>query len=129
MRAMLEEAVTCSPGSSPDAEDVERAAPLSSVPPSFKVAAVASVAGLRDSHGNIPLDACVPVRTDVDLSDALDWRATVVFLCTDGTSSLRMIASRMEISLPDAIAGCIDLIAQGAVELAQTQTTESEATS
>jgi len=33
---------------------------------------VASVAGFRDSSGNVPLDACVPVRTDAPLPEKFD---------------------------------------------------------
>ena len=101
-----------------DEHDEERRAPTSSMPPSFRVAVVASVAGLRDSRGHVPLDACVPTRTTNNvLSGALDWRASLVLLHIDGVHSLGEIATQTDISLPDAIAGCLDLVAHGVVEV------------
>jgi hypothetical protein len=105
------------PQGRPFADERDEPRRTSTMPPSFGVAAVASVAGLRDSHGNFPLDACVPVRTNTKLKHVLDWHAFVVLLEVDGTQSLQEIATRTDISLPDCIAGCLDLVAQGVVEV------------
>ena len=88
------------------------------VPRSFRFAAVASVAGLRDSVGNFALDACVPVRTTVDeRPGTLDSQARLVFLHIDGATSVQDIASRTDLSLIDTIAVCLDLVALGVVQL------------
>lgn len=88
------------------------------VPKSFRFAAVASVAGLRDSVGNFALDACVPTRTTVDeRPGTLDARARLVFLHIDGATSLQDIAARTDLSLVEAIAASMDLVALGVVHL------------
>jgi hypothetical protein len=84
---------------------------------SFQVAALASVVGLRDTCGNFPLDVCVPMRTSRDAAPALDARASLVLMHIDGTQSLQDIAAKTELSLPDAIAVCLDLVALGVVRL------------
>lgn len=88
------------------------------VPRSFRFAAVASVAGLRDSVGNFALDACVPTRTKTDeRPGTLDARARLVFLHIDGATSLQDIAVRIDVSLVEAIAATMDLVALGVVHL------------
>jgi hypothetical protein len=109
---------------SPFGDEHDERGPASSVPPSFGVAAVASVAGFRDSHGNFPLDGCVPVRTKGGPGDALDWRACLVLLHVDGARSLQDIAKRTDITLSDTIAACLDLVAHGVVELSTTESGE-----
>lgn len=88
------------------------------LPRSFRVAAVASVAGLRDSVGNFALDACVPVRaSDDERAGTFDTRARLVFLHVDGATSLQEIASRIDLPLSDTIAACLDLVGLGVVDI------------
>ena len=91
----------------------------SSPSPSFRFAAVASVAGLRDSVGNFALDACVPVRLTVDeRPGTLDTQARLLFLHIDGETSLQDIAARTDLSLEDAIAATMNLVRLGVVHIA-----------
>src|SRR5689334_1943599 len=43
--------------------------------PSFDLGALASVAGLRDSRGQVPLDFVVPSRTEVEPTEGMDASA------------------------------------------------------
>ena len=90
--------------------------PQKRVTPSFRVATVASVAGLRDSVGNFALDACVPVRAaDAETAGTLDSHARLLFLHVDGATSLQDIATRIDLSLAETVAACLDLVARGVV--------------
>jgi hypothetical protein len=87
-----------------------------SLPPvAFDVAAVASVAGFRDSCGNVPLDMCVPVRTNSPIPSALGVRATFFLLHVDGVASIQKIAGMACLSLPDAIEAFSQLMVLGVV--------------
>jgi hypothetical protein len=89
--------------------------PPSSPPASFDVAAVASVAGFHDSCGNVPLDACVPVRTDLPLPPVIGLRSAFVLLHVDGDASLQKIATMACLSLPDTIEAFLQLLGLGVV--------------
>ena len=91
--------------------------PLSSVPPSFRVAALASVAGLRDSCGHIPLHACVPVIAEGAVAHALDGATNLVLFNIDGEQSVQDISARTQIPLSETIAACLDLVARGVVSI------------
>src|SRR4051812_3324413 len=86
-----------------DSQAPTEAPPPSSVPTGFQVAAVASLAGLRDSCGNVPLDACVLVRTSTVVPAAVSSRAACVLLQVDGVLSLQQIAAKTNLSLPETI--------------------------
>ena len=105
------------PACSPDLLDHDSAAPASSPPAAFDVAAVASVAGFRDSCGNVPLDATVPSRTAAPLPTTLSLRATFVLLHVDGVASLQRIAAMACLSLPDTIEAFLQLLLLGVVEV------------
>jgi hypothetical protein len=92
---------------------------LSSVPPLLRVGAVASVAGFRDSCGNVPLDTCVPVRTNADGVQALGLRTSLVLFHIDGVRSIQQIADRTALSLSETIAACFELVAFGSVDLSE----------
>jgi hypothetical protein len=88
------------------------------VPASLRLAAIASVAGFRDSVGNFALDACIPVRAaDVERPGTLEGMTRLVFLHVDGGTSLQDIASRTDLSLEETIAICFDLVARGIVQI------------
>src|SRR4051812_37772107 len=91
-------------------------APPPSVPASVQVAAVASLAGLRDSCGNVPLDACVLVRRTSAVPATVSERAASVFLQVDGVLSLQEIATRANLTLPETIGAYLDLLGLGIVD-------------
>ena len=92
--------------------------PQSSVPDGFQIAAVASLAGLRDSCGNVPLDACVLVRRSGVVPASVSDRAAAVLLQVDGVLSLQEIAAKTNLSLPDTIGAYLDLLGLGVVDAA-----------
>src|SRR4051794_24068398 len=91
-------------------------APPPSVPTGFQAAAVASLAGLRDSCGNVPLDACVLVRTTTVVPASVSERAACVLLEVDGVLSLQEIAAKTNLSLPETIGAYLDLLGLGVVD-------------
>jgi hypothetical protein len=97
--------------------DVRNSVPPSSsvAPPAFDVAAVASVAGFHDSCGNVPLDTCVPVRTDAPLPARLGLRPVFVLLHVDGESSLQMISERACLPISATIEVFLQLLIAGVV--------------
>jgi hypothetical protein len=86
-----------------------------SVPRGFAIGVVASLAGLRDSHGDTPLDFCVPVPSSTDLPPDLGSRAILVLTFVDGERSIGDIASRAGLALPDAIETVLELAGMGAL--------------
>jgi hypothetical protein len=101
----------------------EESAPTS-VPPSFGMAAVASVAGLRDTCGNVPLDVSIPVRRDAPIPTDLAPQSEWVLIHVDGALSVQELARRAELSLPDAIQACLDLLSLGLVDVQLPSETE-----
>jgi hypothetical protein len=97
-----------------DLSDDEVAA-ASTRSPSFNMEVVASVAGLRDSRGHVPLDFCVPERSAVGLPVGMVPDVTRVLAQVDGRRSLKEIASDIELSLPDTIEAFFQLVALGLV--------------
>lgn len=79
----------------------------------FDMAAVASVAGYRDTSGNVPLDACVPIRTSAEPPATITGEQMYVLLYVDGDTSLAQIAEETSFSLSDTIAIVLGLVAQG----------------
>lgn len=84
--------------------------------PSFGLAALASVAGLRTSMGHVPLDSIVPKRTAVDPVLGSDPAAMFFLLRVDGRSSLSEIAQATTLSLPRTIELYLQMLALGVVE-------------
>ena len=84
--------------------------------PSFDLAALASVAGMRNSRGEVPLDFVVPRRTDVEPTDGMDPGAMFFLLRVDGCSSLKDIAQATTLSLPRTIELYLQMLALGLVQ-------------
>jgi hypothetical protein len=96
--------------------DVEIRETRTSVPPSFQVAAVASLAGLCDSRGNVPLDRCILVRMTDDVPAGLPKPLERVLLHVDGMRSLGEIAMATEMSLTSVIAAYLELLKMDLVD-------------
>ena len=84
--------------------------------PSFDVAAIASVAGMRNSLGEVPLDFVVPRRTAVEPALGADPAAMFFLLRVDGRTSLKDISQATTISLPRTIELYLQMLALGLVE-------------
>jgi hypothetical protein len=95
----------------------ERPRPVSQ---SFKVAAVASLAGLRDSCGDVPLDAFVAVRTGTTSVKPLRPETQLVLQHVDGKLTLGEIATQTRLPLYTAIEAYLDLVSLGIVGVAVT---------
>lgn len=110
------------PGSSPELEykydtlSADDVAAASERSPTFDVAAVLSVAGFRDSRGNLPLDRSIPHRTAAARPRQMSREAKLVLLHVDGVRSLEQIAAQTQQSLPDTIEIFLQLLALGLVE-------------
>jgi hypothetical protein len=108
--------------SSPDLETTydtlshDEIAAASERSPTFNVAALASVAGFRDSCGNMPLDASIPRRTGMGWPLDLDRDSDRVLVHIDGVRSLEQIAICARLSVPEAIETYLRLLALGVVE-------------
>jgi hypothetical protein len=81
------------------------------------MAAVASIAGLHDSRGNVPLDCCVPVRTQREIPATISRDEIYVLLYVDGISSVKQISEETGLSLRQTIEVVFGLLAQGLVEV------------
>lgn len=85
----------------------------------FDVAAIASIAGMHDTRGNVPLGACVPRRSSRDLPHATisrDESRVLVYL--DGVTSLAEIAEETAMPLTEVVGVVLGLLSQGMVEMA-----------
>ncbi len=91
------------------------------VPPSqrrtFDVAALASFAGLHDTRGNVPLDACVPVRTRREVPATITRDEIYMLLYVDGETSLKQISDETGLSLTDTVSVFLTLLSQGLVHI------------
>lgn len=100
------------------------------VPPSqrrtFDVAALASIAGLHDTRGNVPLDRCVPVRTSKEVPATIKRDEIYMLLYVDGELSLKQISDETGMSLPEAVAVFLELLSEGLVQIAGEQAPHSE---
>src|SRR5690349_7172123 len=94
----------------------EDVAVASSRAPSFDLGALASVAGMRNSRGEVPLDFVVPRRTAVETTDGMDPGAMFFLLRVDGRTSQKDIAQATTLSLPRTIEIILQLLALGLVE-------------
>lgn len=83
----------------------------------FDVAAVASIAGLHDTGGNVPLVDCVPARTAADLPAHVTRNEIRVLLRVDGATSLGEIADEIEIPLIEVVAIFLGFLSQGVVQV------------
>ena len=94
----------------------EEVAAASERSPTFDLAAIASVAGLRDSRGCVPLDFCVPKKTMVEAPPGLDLSTLLVLAHVDGVSSLKDVSARTKLPLPKTIESFLNLLALGVVQ-------------
>ena len=85
----------------------------------------ASLAGLRDTRGSVPLDTCVLVLTDVEPPDPMGLTAALVLFHVDGVASVGEIARSAEMSIGEVVACVYDLLAWGVVEIACQDAPES----
>lgn len=85
--------------------------------PSFDFGALASIAGMRDSRGQVPLDFVVPRRTQVEPARGMDAGIMFFLLRVDGQTSLRDIAQATTLSLPRTIEIFLQMLALGLVEI------------
>ena len=115
-------------GSSPDLDytydslSADEVAAASQRSPTFDMAAVASVAGFRDSCGNMPLDSSIPRRTAAGCPREMAREAKLVLAAVDGIRSLEQIAARARLSLPETIEIFLQLLALGLVDTPVMQT-------
>jgi hypothetical protein len=109
-------------GSSPDLDytydtlSADEVAAASERSPTFDMAALASVAGFRDSSGNMPLDESIPRRTKAGCPREMAREAKLVLAHIDGVRSLEHIALRTRLSLPETIEIFLQLLALGVVD-------------
>jgi len=119
---------TLSTHQNPDADDDPVEEDL--VPPSqrrtFDVAALASIAGLHDTRGNVPLDRCVPVRTSKEVPATITRDEIYMLLYVDGELSLKQISEETGMSLPEAVAVFLELLSTGLVQIAGEEPARSE---
>lgn len=95
--------------------------PIESAPESqrrtFDVGAIASIAGLHDTDGHVPLSRCVAVRTAAPWPEKVSREETRVLLRIDGHTALAEIADETEIPLVEVVAIFLCLLQQGVVEV------------
>jgi len=101
----------------PSPEDpVDDAAPPSQRR-SFDVAALASIAGLHDTRGNVPLDRCVPVRSAKGIPATITRDEIYMLLYVDGETSLKQISDETGMSLTNIVAVFLSLHSQGVLHI------------
>jgi hypothetical protein len=99
-----------------DPDDSAEAAPVSQRM-TFDVGAIASIAGLHDTGGNVPLARCVPERTACDWPLKISRDEVRVLLRVDGRTSLGEIAEEIEMPLVEVVAMFLGMLTQGLVEV------------
>ena len=83
----------------------------------LEVAVVATMAGLCDSRGNVPLDQCIPVPTGRRALPAIRHEEIYVLLYIDGHTSIEKISAETGLSITETVALVLGLLRQGLVEL------------
>lgn len=84
---------------------------------SFDVAALASIAGLHDTRGNVPLDRCVPARTTKGIPATITRDEIYMLLYVDGETSLKQISDETGMALTDTVAVFLSLHTQGLLHI------------
>lgn len=102
--------------SAPDLDDSAEPAPESQRM-TFDVGAIASIAGLHDTGGNVPLSRCVPERTACSLPEKISDDEIRVLLRIDGQTSLGQIAEELEMPLAEVVALFMCVLGQGLAEV------------
>jgi hypothetical protein len=80
---------------------------------------LASVVGLRDSCGNVPLQLCVPRHCYVSVPQSITCEELIVLSYVDGSTTLKGIAEASGLELKEAIEIFLHLLTQGLVEVAE----------
>jgi len=83
----------------------------------FDVGAIASIAGLADTGGNVPLSRCIPVRTSKILPPQISDDEVRVLLRIDGQTSLGQISEEIEMPLAEVVAIFLGVLGQGLAEM------------
>jgi hypothetical protein len=83
----------------------------------FDVGAIATIAGLHDTGGHVPLARCVAVRTACAMPEKMSRDEVRVLLRIDGHTSLGDIAEEIEMPLAEVVAIFLNVLAQGLVEV------------
>ena len=90
------------------------------------MAALASIAGLHDTRGNVPLDSCIPVRTPKELPATITRDEIYMLLYVDGELSLKQISDETGMSLTQIVSVFLNLLSSGLVEVAGEEPTRSQ---
>ena len=86
--------------------------------PTSHFAVMAEGASLRhESSPRLPMDIAVPVRTATRAPDDLPHRLAFLLLVVDGHASIADIAKQNDLPIEDVLAGFIDLLGAGLIEL------------
>jgi len=83
----------------------------------FDVGAIASIAGLHDTGGNVPLSRCVPERTAKVLPAQISDDEVRVLLRIDGQTTLAQISEEIEMPLAEVVAIFLGVLGQGLAEV------------
>lgn len=102
--------------SAPDLTDASDLAPESQRM-TFDVGAIASIAGLHDTGGNVPLSRCVPERTACSLPDKISDDEIRVLFRIDGHTTLGEISEELEMPLAEVVAIFMCVLGQGLAEV------------
>jgi hypothetical protein len=109
----------------PDDDPAEEGAPPSQRR-TFDVAALASIAGLHDTRGNVPLDRCVPARTSKGVPATITRDEIYMLLYVDGETSLKQISDEIGMSLTDTVAVFLGLLTHGLVHIVGEEPAQSQ---
>jgi len=83
----------------------------------FDVGAIASIAGLHDTGGNVPLSRCIPERTACSLPAKISDDEIRVLFRIDGQTTLGQIAEEIEMPLAEVVAIFLSMLGQGLAEV------------
>ncbi len=83
----------------------------------FDVGAIASIAGLHDTGGNVPLSRCIPERTAKILPPQISDDEVRVLLRIDGQTTLAEISEEIEMPLAEVVAIFLGVLGQGLAEV------------
>ena len=93
---------------------------------SFDVGALASIAGLHDTRGNVPLDASIPARTSKEIPATITRDEIYMLLYVDGETSLKQISDETGMTLTDAVSVFLNLLSQGLVHIVGEEPAQSQ---
>ena len=114
------------PTSEDDVPPDDVAPPSQSERRSFDVGALASIAGLHDTRGNVPLDHCVPSRTPKDVPATITRDEIYMLLYVDGETSLKQISDETGMPLTQTVAVFLGLLSNGLVYVVGEEPAQSQ---